>query len=97
QTICGVTDEVAHVSMMSGSPTKPPGLPRCAAVKPGGTSVDGSIGSASSGAAIGRSYSTRPLASIGYHTGNGTPKNRWRLTHQSPFKPSAQFSYRTCM
>jgi hypothetical protein len=25
QTICGVSDEVAQVSMMSGSPTKPPG------------------------------------------------------------------------
>ena len=28
-----------------------------------------------------------PSASIGYHTGNGTPKNRCRLTHQSPFEP----------
>jgi len=26
--ICGVSDEVAQVSMTSGSPTKPPGLPR---------------------------------------------------------------------
>ena len=27
--ICGVSDDVAHVSMTSGSPTKPPGWPRC--------------------------------------------------------------------
>ena len=27
-TICGVNDEVAHVSMTSGSPMNPPGLPR---------------------------------------------------------------------
>ncbi len=27
--ICGVSEEVAQVSMMSGSPTKPPGRPRC--------------------------------------------------------------------
>jgi hypothetical protein len=24
--------------------------------------------------------------------GKGTPKNRWRLTHQSPFSPFTQFS-----
>ena len=48
-------------------------------------------------AAIGRSYSTRPSASSGYQTGNGTPKNRCRLTHQSPFRPLAQFSKRACM
>ena len=30
----------------------------------------------------------------GYQTGNGTPKNRWRLTHQSPVSPFTQFSYR---
>ena len=29
-----------------------------------------------------------------YHTGNGTPKNRCRLTHQSPASPFTQFSYR---
>ena len=29
--ICGESDEVAHVSMTSGSPAKPPGTPRCAA------------------------------------------------------------------
>ena len=32
QAICGVTDEVAQVSMTSGSPTKPPGSPRWSAV-----------------------------------------------------------------
>ncbi|MNW60443.1 hypothetical protein D3C74_384320 [compost metagenome] len=30
--ICGVSDEVAQVSMTSGSPTNPPGTPRCSAV-----------------------------------------------------------------
>ena len=30
--ICGVNDEVAQVSMTSGSPTNPPGLPRCSSV-----------------------------------------------------------------
>ena len=28
ETICGVNDDVAQVSMMSGSPMKPPGVPR---------------------------------------------------------------------
>ncbi len=28
--ICGVSDDVAHVSKMSGSPTNPLGWPRCA-------------------------------------------------------------------
>ena len=27
--ICGDSDDVAHVSMMSGSATNPPGFPRC--------------------------------------------------------------------
>src|SRR5262245_41771224 len=31
-TSCGVTDEVAHVSITSGSPLNPPGWPRCAAL-----------------------------------------------------------------
>ena len=52
-TICGVSDDVAHVSMMSGSPMKPFGWPRCAAVKPAGTSVDGSIGSCASSGSSG--------------------------------------------
>ena len=42
--ICGVSDEVAQVSMMSGSPMKPPGWPRWLGVSPAGTSEDGSIG-----------------------------------------------------
>ena len=50
-TSCGETEEVAHVSITSGSATNPPGTPRCAAVYPGGTSVDGSIGSRDSSAA----------------------------------------------
>ena len=32
QAICGVTDEVAQVSITSGSPAKPPGAPRCSGV-----------------------------------------------------------------
>ncbi len=32
QASCGVSDEVAQVSITSGSPTKPPGTPRCSAV-----------------------------------------------------------------
>ena len=35
-TICGVSDDVAHVSITSGSATKPPGWSRWSAVKPGG-------------------------------------------------------------
>ena len=38
---------------MSGSPMKPFGWPRCAAVKPAGTSVDGSIGSCASSGSSG--------------------------------------------
>ena len=32
QAICGVTDEVAHVSRTSGSPVNPPATPRCSGV-----------------------------------------------------------------
>jgi hypothetical protein len=52
-TICGVSDDVAQVSMMSRSPTKPFGWPRCACVNPSGTSVDGSIGRRASSGSIG--------------------------------------------
>ena len=52
-TICGVSDDVAHVSMMSGSAMKPPGWLRCSSVYPAGTSVVGSIGSTSSLGVIG--------------------------------------------
>jgi hypothetical protein len=46
--MCGVSEEVAHVSITSGSPMKPPGLPRWSWSYPCGASVDGSIGSSSS-------------------------------------------------
>ena len=46
--MCGVSDEVAQVSITSGSPTKPPGLPRCSSSYPAGAAVDGSSGSWSS-------------------------------------------------
>ena len=38
-----------------------------------------------------------PSASIGYQTGNGTPKKRWRVMFQSPMRPLTQFSKRTRM
>src|SRR5687767_15356754 len=52
EATCGESDDVAQVSMTSGSPMKPPGLPRWSSVKPDGTSSDGSTGSADSGATI---------------------------------------------
>ncbi len=90
--ICGVSDDVAHVSITSGSPAKPPGCPRCSGSYPGGTSVEGSTGSCPGSAAIGRSWMTPPCSSSGYQSGNGTPKNRWRLTAQSPLRPLTQSS-----
>jgi hypothetical protein len=53
QTICGLRDEVAQVSITSGSAVKPPGWPRCASVNPGGRSELGSIGNRSSLARMG--------------------------------------------
>ena len=53
QTICGDSDEVAQVSITSGSATKPFGCPRWPASYPSGTSVEGSTGSCSALAAIG--------------------------------------------
>src|SRR3954464_14029900 len=53
EATCGDRDEVAQVSMTSGSAMNPPGLPRWLSVKPAGTSEDGSTGSDSSGARIG--------------------------------------------
>src|SRR4028118_816305 len=35
EATCGDSDDVAQVSMTSGSPTKPPGTPRCAPPTPG--------------------------------------------------------------
>ena len=76
-TICGVSEDVAHVSMTSGSPVKPPGTSRCAGPKPGAGSDDGSTGSAdSSGSSGGSSYRGLPASSSRYQTGNGTPKKR---------------------
>src|SRR3954470_18296417 len=53
----GDRDDVAQVSMTSGSAMKPPGSPRWDSVKPGGTSDDGSTGSEASSATIGSSCS----------------------------------------
>ncbi|CPU66823.1 Uncharacterised protein [Mycobacteroides abscessus] len=90
--ICGVSDDVAHVSMMSFSPTNPPGTPRWSSVYPAGTSDDGSTGSASSDGTIGWSWSISPDSSTGYHSGIATPKKRWREMSQSPLRPPTQFS-----
>ena len=72
--IWGVSDDVAQVSMMSGSPTKPPGWPRWASSYPGGTSEVGSTGRASSSGTSTVSKSVSPSASTAYQTGMGTPK-----------------------
>src|SRR5919199_6874953 len=63
EATCGDSDEVAQVSITSGSAMKPPGLPRWFSVKPSGTSEDGSTGSADSGATIGSSYTGSPASS----------------------------------
>ena len=55
--ICGVSDEVAQVSITSGSPDESARLPALGSVYPSGTSVEGSTGSRSSSAKIGRSKS----------------------------------------
>ena len=89
--ICGVSDEVAQVSMMSSSPSKPPGMPRCDSSKPLGACDDGSTGrSPSSGTST--LARARPARRARYQTGIGTPKNRWRETSQSPVRPPTQFS-----
>src|SRR5438270_13998689 len=81
--ICGDSDDVAHVSMMSGSAMNPPGCPRCDSSYPGGQSLDGSTGSDASSGTIGASYDGSPSAPSGYHSGIATPKNRCRLISQS--------------
>src|SRR3712207_8161918 len=60
EATCGDSDDVAQVSMTSGSAMKPPGTPRWSSEKPGGTSDDGSTGSDSSGASRGSSYTGSP-------------------------------------
>src|SRR6476660_4876322 len=74
QTICGVSDAVAQVSITSGSPMKPPACPRAAAAYPGGMAVCGSTGNDAGSARIGLSHKTEPFSSSGYHNGKGTPK-----------------------
>src|SRR5215218_6009081 len=53
EATCGDSDDVAQVSMTSGSAMNPPGRPRCDSTKPAGTSEDGSTGSEASGASSG--------------------------------------------
>ena len=50
-----VSDEVAQVSMMSGSPANPPGVPRWLSEYPGGASAAGSTGSVPAAGRIGAS------------------------------------------
>src|SRR5690625_942460 len=88
QTMNGVSDDVAHVSITSGSPTNPPGAPRLAATNTGGVSEDDPIGRWCSTGITGYSKSTVPFPIAADQTGNVTPKNRWRLMHQSPLSPS---------
>ena len=90
--ISGVSDDVAHVSITSGSATNPPGAPRWDSAYPGAASDAGSTGSADSSGTIGDEYTGDPEASTGYQTGNGTPKNRCREISQSPASPDTQFS-----
>ncbi len=92
QTTWGDSDEVAQVSITSGSAVNPPGWSRWSSVKPVGTAEAGSTGSDASSASTGSSYSSCPSSSSRYHTGKGTPKNRCRLTSQSPCRPDTQFS-----
>ena len=95
--ICGVNDEVAQVSMTSGSPAKPPGTPRRDSSYPGGASVVGSTGRSARSGRIGCSKSSSPSLSIGYHTGTDTPKNLCLEISQSPLSPSTQCLKRTPM
>ena len=90
--ICGVSEDVAQVSMMSTSPMKPPGSPRWLSSYPGAGSDAGSTGSTCSLGTIGVSRSGSPSASSGYQTGIGTPKKRCLDISQSPVSPPTQFS-----
>ena len=89
--ICGVSDEVAQVSMTSGSPTKPPGLsPLVLGVAVGARRWTGRPGAGPRRRRSGVSKTASPSSSTGYQTGKGTPKNRCRLMFQSPLSPSTQ-------
>lgn len=77
--------------MMSTSPMKPSGWPRCASSNPGAGIEEGSTGSWSSVGTIGSPVCS-PSASRRYQTGIGTPKKRWREMSQSPESPPTQFS-----
>ena len=92
-TICGVSELVAQVSMMSGSADEAAGDAALVGGVAGGhvgRRVDRAAGPRSAAAAC-RAAARRP-ASSGYQTGNGTPKKRCRETSQSPLRPLTQFS-----
>ena len=80
-----------QVSKMSASPVNPPGWSRCASPYPGGGVAMGSTGKEPSSARMGAEKSAVPSPRSGYHTGNGTPKYRWRLIPQSRLRFSVQF------
>src|SRR6516164_6188760 len=73
--ICGVSDEVIQVSIMSGSPTRraapdvpdAPDAPHDGQAGTGGASVSGSTGRSASRASTGVSHAAQN------QTGNGTP------------------------
>ncbi len=89
--IWGVSDEVAQVSMTSGSPTNPPGpTPLVLGVARRARRWTGRRAGGPRRAKIGRSKSVSPSSSTGYQTGKGTPKKRCRLMFQSPLSPSTQ-------
>jgi len=76
-TICGVSDDVAQVSITSVSARKVV-LPQ-AQGRAGGRSA-GSTGSSASSATAISPHSSQ------YHSGKGTPKARWREMHQSQLR-----------
>ena len=82
-TICGVSEEVAQVSITSVSGWKAV-LPQAQGRR--GWRSAGSTGSSSSSA---RAIS--PHASQ-YHNGKGTPKARWREMHQSQLRFSTHWA-----
>ena len=84
--ICGVSDDVAHVSITSASGTNSP-HPHFRHFAIGGLSFKGSTGKSFSSA------STISSHFLQYHRGKGTPKNLCREIIQSHCRPLTQCSY----
>ena len=90
--ICGVIELVNQVSNTSFSPINPFGFPLESSLKPRGVSSEGSIGKSETSGKIGLLKSGSKFKSSLYHNGNGTPKKRCLLIHQSILRFSVQFS-----